>query len=239
MLDYLEHYQADAVAIQHPEALSPLRQTSEFRRLQALRRHLGLQPGEGLLDCGCGSGWFADLCRQAGVRVEAMDVALAGVQGARTRFPGVTSFQVGDVYHLPFAGEVFDAVVLSEVVEHLENIPDALAEVQRVLRAGGRALISVPYREKILQHLCVHCNRFTPGNAHLHSFDERSLADCFESADMEVYRTVLLTNKLLELARFPAWSRRWPYAIWRLVDAGVNRVIGKPAFLCMLARKRS
>ena len=239
MLDYLEHYQADATAIQHPQELSPLRHTSEFRRLQALRRQLELQMGESLLDCGCGSGWFSDLCRERGARVTAMDVALSGVRGARSRYPQAALFHVGDVYRLPFGEETFNAVALSEVVEHLEDVNAALSEVFRVLKPGGRVLISVPYREHILEHLCIHCNRFTPANAHLHSFDQAGLAQRFGAANLVVYRTVLLTNKLLELARFPTWSRRWPYALWRVVDAGVNRIIGKSAFLCMLARKRA
>ena len=239
MLDYLQHYQADAAAIQHPEELSPLRQTSEFRRLQALLRHLRPGRGDRLLDCGCGSGWFAELCSREGVSVAAMDVALSGVQGARSRFPGSAAYEVGDVYNLPFGAGTFDAVLLSEVVEHLENVDAALEEVGRVLKPGGRVLVSVPHRERILEHLCIHCNRFTPANAHLHSFDERALAAHFTAAGLDVCRTVLLTNKLLELARFPNWSRRWPYRLWRLVDAGFNRSLGRPAFLCMLARKPS
>ncbi len=239
MLDYLKHYQADAAAIQHPEELSPLRQTSEFRRLQALLRHLRPGPGERLLDCGTGSGWFAELCSREGASVAAMDVALSGVQGARSRFPRSAGFEVGDVYNLPFAASAFDAVLLSEVVEHLEQVDAALEEVGRVLKPGGRVLVSVPHREHILQHLCIHCNRFTPANAHLHSFDEGALGAHFAAAGLNVYRTVLLTNKLLELVRFPTWSRRWPYRLWRLVDAGFNRTVGRPAFLCMLARKTS
>jgi len=237
LVDYKAHYQADAEAIVDPEELTPLRRTSEYRRLAALVRLLRLQPGEKLLDSGCGSGWLAALARAAGARVWAMDIAPAGVVAARARFPEAGFFQVGDGYHLPFAAASFDTLVLSEVVEHLEDIEAAFAEVRRVLRPGGRVLVSVPYRETILQHLCIHCNQFTPANAHLHRFDEKKLANYLESQRLAVQQVLLLTNKLLELVGFPRWSRRWPYCCWRGFDWLFNKLTGKPAFLCVLATR--
>ena len=237
LVDYKAHYQADAEAILDPEELTPLRRTSEYRRLTGLVGLLRLQPGEKLLDSGCGSGWLAALAQRAGARVWAMDIAPAGVSAARERFPDAGFFQVGDGYHLPFAAASFDALVLSEVVEHLEDIEAAFAEVRRVLRPGGRVLVSVPYRETILQHLCIHCNQFTPANAHLHRFDEKKLADYLESQGLAVEQVLLLTNKLLELAGFPRWSRRWPYCCWRFFDWLFNKLTGKPAFLCLLATR--
>jgi hypothetical protein len=46
---------------------------------------------------------------------------------------------------------------------------------------------------------------------------------------------VLLNNKLLELAGFPRWSRRWPYWCWRSMDRLFNRIVPRPGFLCVLA----
>ena len=163
---------------------------------------------------------------------------MGGVAAAKRRYPQVEVFQVGDVYHLGF-NEVFDAVVLSEVVEHLEDIDAALAEVTRIVRPGGRVLVSVPYRETIVDHLCIHCNNLTPANAHLHRFDEARLAGYFQTQDMVVRQTVLMTNKLLELAGFPYSSRRWPYWLWRGTDRLMNGIVRKPAFLAMLATKAS
>ena len=235
--DYQRHYQLDAEAIVDPRELSPVRRASEARRLRTLVDLLGLRPGEPLLDMGCGSGWLAASCRAAGARVWAADLALGGVAGARARFPEVDHYQVADVYHLPFVAGAFAAVVLSEVVEHLEDIPGAFAEVGRVLTPGGRLLVSVPYRETIVEHLCIHCNRLTPGNAHLHSFDEQKLGGYLQGQGLVPQRSLLINNKLLELAGFPRWSQAWPHWAWRSVDRLSNAVVGRPAFLGMLARK--
>lgn len=235
--DYRLHYQVDAGAIVDPAVLSPLRRASEQRRLESLVRLLRLRPGERLLDIGCGSGWLASRCQEAGARVWAADLALEGVAAARARYPQIDHFSVADIYHLPFAGGAFDAVVLSEVMEHLEDIDAGLAEAGRLLRVGGRALVSVPYREVIVEHLCIHCNRLTPANAHLHSFDEAKLAGYLQRQGLAVARTLLMNNKLLELAGFPRWSQGWAHWLWRAIDGLGNAAVGRPAFLGMLAFK--
>lgn len=232
--DYKAHYRADAEAIVDPRALESGRRASEQRRLETLVRMLAPRPGESVLDIGCGSGWLGACCQPRGARVCAMDIGRVGVSGARARFPEAASYQVGDVYHLPFAAESFTAVALSEVIEHLEDIDAALAEARRVLLPGGRMVVSVPYRETIVEHLCIHCNRPTPANAHLHRFDREALTACLERQGLEIRAVRLMTNKLLELAGFPRLSAGWPYPAWRLADAFLNRIVPKPAFLCML-----
>ena len=234
LVDYKTHYQTDAEAIVDPEALDPVRRASEDRRMETLLRLLEVQPGERLLDIGCGSGWFGDRCQRKGVDVWALDIGRTGVAGAKARFPQAATYQVGDLYYLPFATASFDAVVLSEVVEHLENIDAAIAEARRVLRPGGRLLVSVPYRETIVDHLCIHCNQLTPANAHLHRFDEATLGEYFLRQNLQICKVRLMTNKLLEMGGFPRFSASWPYAFWRVADAFMNKVVPKPAFLCIL-----
>lgn len=51
---------------------------------------------------------------------------------------------VGDIHHLPFSDNTVEAVICYSVLEHIENPKRAIQEIHRVLRAGGRALVSVP-----------------------------------------------------------------------------------------------
>lgn len=238
LTDYREHYRVDAASIVDPDALDPVRRASESRRLEALVRSLALRPGERLLDVGCGSGWLAERCRQRGARVWAMDLALDGVRAARQRFAPVLAsgaFLVGDAYQLPLSDASVDVAVLSEVAEHLEDPGRALREVRRVLRRNGRLLVSVPYRERIVQHLCIHCNRLTPANAHLHSFDDARLAELLAGAGLVVVSRLHLGNRLLELGGCPRWSASWPYWCWRAVDRLASCLVPRPGFLAAVA----
>ena len=234
--DYREHYRADAELIEDPAALAPVRFASESRRLESVVRMVGADAGPALLDIGCGSGWLARQCSQHGARVTASDLAPRGVAGARSRFPDAASFIVADAYHMPMRSESFDAIILSEVLEHLEEVESALSEVRRLLRPGGRAVVTVPFRETIVNHLCIHCNHNTPANAHIHSFD-KGLLKRLEASGLSVRATRLLNNKLLELIGFPHRSRHWPYWCWQGLDWLCNRLSGKAAFLLILTEK--
>ena len=235
MGDYRAHYLRDASLIRDPWDLPPVRAASEARRVAALVRQLHLRPGERVLDIGCGSGHVTHGCSQRGARVVATDIAPAGVTAARDRFREAGAFVAGDAYALPLRPASFDAVVLSEVLEHLEDVDAALGEARQLLRPRGRLLIAVPCRETITQHLCIHCNQLTPANAHLHSFDAERLAEHLDRQGMRITRSVCLSNKLLELAGIPHLTRRWPYWVWRCVDGLLNRMTRRPAFLLVVA----
>ncbi len=93
-----------------------------------------------LVDLGCGEGQVARVASAAGVRrVIGLDPAIAQVDTARRRGGGPTYLQAGAA-GLPLAGAAADAVVACLVLEHIPELDEALAEVARVLRPGGRFL---------------------------------------------------------------------------------------------------
>lgn len=96
---------------------------------------------ERVLDLGCGEGQIARQTAEAGARfVTGIDRSHNQVREAIAR-GGSPGYLVGDAADLPFSGASFDGVVACLVLEHLERLDDALAEVARVLRVDGRFVL--------------------------------------------------------------------------------------------------
>ncbi len=107
-----------------------------------------LPQGGRVLDAGCGQGFYFPLYAALGLSAVGIEsdpgpLAAARATAARTGAELVEA----QVQKLPFADASFDAVVLSEVLEHLSDAAPALAEAARVLRPGGLVLVTVPHAD--------------------------------------------------------------------------------------------
>ncbi len=91
-----------------------------------------------LLDFGCGSKPYQSLFNVE----EYVGVDFMG-EGETYSKEKVDVFYDGK--HLPFPNQSFDSIFTSEVFEHIFNLPDILKELNRVLRPGGKILISCPF----------------------------------------------------------------------------------------------
>jgi len=110
---------------------------------RAIRAALSLQPGERVLDVGCGPGFLAaEMTAEVGSegRVHGIDPSESMLARARRRDAPV-EYGTGDALALPFPDEHFDVAVCTQVYEYVEDVPAALAEARRVLRTGGRLLV--------------------------------------------------------------------------------------------------
>ena len=92
-----------------------------------------------VLDVGCGEGQVARHLASVGCRAVGVDPIRAQVDAAVERGGGPT-YAMAAADRLPFPSGRFDAVVACLVFEHIDAIDDALAEVARVVRPGGRFL---------------------------------------------------------------------------------------------------
>lgn len=100
--------------------------------------------GHRILDAGCGSGPLSAALRDRGAMVSGIDASAAMVALARQRLGEDADLHVADLgAPLPFADGVFDDVVASLVLHYLEDWTVALSELRRVLKPGGRLLVSV------------------------------------------------------------------------------------------------
>ena len=103
-----------------------------------------LKPGMIVLELGCGAGHFTQELARSGADVVAIDVSPDLLQIARTNCgaPNV-KYQIENAYELSYDDAVFDSVVGSSVLHHLE-IERALRDVYRVLKPGGTIFFTEP-----------------------------------------------------------------------------------------------
>lgn len=112
------------------------------RRLDMIARWARLEQSRVLVD-GCGIGMYVRKLRVFTPHVYGMDIEFDRVlEGAQT-LPGLA---VAAAESLPYPENTFDAVLSHEVLEHVADDRQALAEIVRVLRPGGRLILFVPNR---------------------------------------------------------------------------------------------
>jgi SAM-dependent methyltransferase len=98
-----------------------------------------------VLEVGCGAGGMArGIAKQRPeLRVTGCDISLAAIREARTHTTDVR-FELGDTYELPYRDETFNAVVMFDVLEHVDDPEKALSEMARVIPSGGLFHLYVP-----------------------------------------------------------------------------------------------
>jgi SAM-dependent methyltransferase len=111
---------------------------------ELLARFASEARGRGLVyDLGCGPGQTTAVLHACGVQVRGLDLSPALVREASRRHPGI-EFETGDMLALPLAEASLAGVVAFYAIVHLSptGLRQALAEMHRVLRPGGRLLLS-------------------------------------------------------------------------------------------------
>ena len=122
---------------------------------------LGKHRPASVLDLGCGNGVLTKKISDSGFPVIGVDPSESGVEGAQKMFPDL-DFRVCGVYDDPISVglDKFDIVVAEEVVEHL-YFPDELLKFSRkVLKPGGKIIITTPYYGYLRNLLLAIFNRW-------------------------------------------------------------------------------
>lgn len=174
-----------------------------------------LTSGSTLLEIGCGAGNLLLHSVVRGSFPVALDVSMQALTFVRSRLLEAASGQqaprafaciqtVGECLPFPDAG--FDCILLSEVIEHLADPQVTLREAARVLRPGGRLLVTTPnYRSfwPVMEWLVDRSNRAPrmAGEQHISRFQPASLRRLLEDCglDVEYLGTIYSLSPFLSL----------------------------------------
>jgi 2-polyprenyl-3-methyl-5-hydroxy-6-metoxy-1,4-benzoquinol methylase len=165
-------------------------------RAELAQQIFELPPQEGgrLLDIGCGSG--AALMRMAdlGWQVEGVEFDEKAVQFATSNGLDV---RLGSLEQQAYPADIFDAVVMNHVIEHVWNPRALLRECRRILKPGGRLVCITPNAAAWCHALFESDWRGLEPPRHLHIFTKRSLHCLTQSSDwisLEVRSTIASTH---------------------------------------------
>jgi ubiquinone/menaquinone biosynthesis C-methylase UbiE len=128
---------------------NPVLEYEQTVRSKTVLAMLDAQPGDRVLDIGCGNARDIIPLVRAGATVIGIDLSEGMIRQAMLDLAGTNCrahLQVGDATHLSFATNTFDKIVCSEVIEHIPDADEAMREMYRVLRVGGSLIVSTPNR---------------------------------------------------------------------------------------------
>lgn len=128
-----------------------IRYEQELRATNVMKL-LAPQRNEKILDIGCGNARDIRQLVEAGVEVVGIDISEGMIKAARDELKATGKgsadvfLTVGDATRIGYADGTFDGVLCSEVIEHIPEPERALLEMLRILKPGGRLVLSTPNR---------------------------------------------------------------------------------------------
>lgn len=140
-------------------------------------------PGK-LLEVGSGSGRFLQRMRRAGWQVQGTDFDPAVARRVQARYG--LQIDVGDLAALRYPAGSYDVVAMSQVIEHVHDPRALLEECVRVLRPGGRLVLSTPNAAGVAHRRYGRHWRGLEPPRHLHIFTPAALAACVRGCGVEV-----------------------------------------------------
>jgi len=158
------HYEQDAQGI-------------DKRRFERFLGCLTARPGARYLDIGCGVGWTLSWAKTVGLQAFGIDFSYRALKLGHERVDRKHLFVQGDGMSLPFDDESFELISALGVVEHFPSPERGIAEIARVCRKGGEAVLVVPNSMGILGKARVYAGTEQPDEFRFSCQEWRAMID--------------------------------------------------------------
>ena len=197
---------------------------------------LELENATSLLDIGCGEGLQLEWVHKKFpyLNLTGIDISERRIERAKDRVPSanvIARSATGEGFG--FGRGSFDRAICSEVLEHLPQPEKVLINAYEVLKPGGLLVVSVPYAQKLVWVICMHCGKLTT-DAHINSFDEVKITSMLEDTGFTV-----ISARGYTMIWFPFVEKKLPYLWWKTLQKlfrwYCRRV--RPYYLIALAKK--
>ena len=161
------------------------------RHLRRVHRFLQPRRGDRILEIGCGRGFMTREVRRFAPATIGVDVNPEAIAHAVTH-----GLRVMDARGLDFPSGAFDKVYSFHMIEHILNLGDAFAEIDRVLRPGGRAMLvypAEPIRGLYVVPTAIRLfgNPLRARDLHVHKLSPRKLAPYLMGTSLRVSHSAL------------------------------------------------
>ena len=159
-----------------------------------------------------------------------IDIALPFLKTAHNYVPN--HLIQADAYYLPFRDGEFDAVIMTEVIEHIDDQHQVIAEVARVLKQGGLFIISAPNR---------NISRFARIPGHVHELTYREISQLLVSEGFEILERKGSTIPYVPAGSSIVWldSNRLFFFTWKLLNRLLSPFINLKWDLVVIARLKN
>jgi SAM-dependent methyltransferase len=162
------------------------------KRLEVIAKYI--PQGSRVLNIGVGNGYLEKLLDEKGAVVYCLDPSTRSIERIREQLELGERAKIGYSQSIPFSDGLFDFVVMSEVLEHLDDavLAETLIDVRRVLHDDGHFLGTVPADENLQEGIvvCPGCSERIHRWGHVQSFAQARLFQLFSAhfKDIQIHR---------------------------------------------------
>lgn len=214
-----------------------------LRKLERIFRER-IPQGSRVLDAGCGRSLFTEIRPDWPFMIVAADVEHALLSERKREFSSV-QWVVAGAHPLPFRDESFHAVFAGELIEHLVDPREGLAEFNRVLHGGGLLVLTTPNRLRLANLVDRSERPYSPDHLSELSYDEVHALLGESGFDVEAASGLHLELMLNWLSPQPKldrlqrrWNRPWAVPLMRALLAAGALAPRYSLDLIFVARKR-